>query len=326
MQQLKLEDLIREKIPLPTVDSRGFHSLKCQCCNDYKVRAGFKFDQGKIVYNCWNCSTKGVYEEFSGKISRIFRRILRDYGIDDSEISEVINTNFFFKKPNSNIITLESITKVNTSTPETFLPPKSFKLGHHEFTEYQEKLVAYLIERKVDVFNYPFYFSLEPRFKDRIIIPFYRQGKLIFWQARSIDQQEKKRYDNAPVNREAVIFNFDRLFDYSRGPLLVTEGVFDALMFDGVAILGSSLNDAKIQLLSKSPRRLVFVIDKDSNGALLAEKVLSLGWDITFCPYGADDLNTSVRRFGKTWTASQLIKNIPSSPDLAKLAINLNCK
>lgn len=326
MQQLKLEDLIRDKIPLTVADSRGFHSLKCQCCNDYKVRAGFKFDQGFVIYNCWNCSAKAVYEEFSGNLSKKFRSILNDFGIDDSDISLVINTTFFFKKPQTEKITLDSLTKINTATPETKLPPKCLPLGHHEFLDYQEKLISYLIERKVDVLKYPFYFSLEPRFIDRIIIPFYRQGRLIYWQARSINPKEKKRYDNAPVGRDAVMFNFDRLYDYTRGPLLVTEGVFDALMFNGLAILGSSLNEAKIQLLSKSPRRLVFVIDKDRNGRLLAEKVLSLGWDITFCPNGAEDLNKSVQRFGKTWTASQLIKNIPSTPDLAQLAINLNCK
>lgn len=327
IQQAKLEDLIREKIPFGGADSRGFFSLKCQCCNDYKIRAGFKFENNSIIYNCWNCSLASVYEEFSGKISKRFRSILNDYGIDDTEISSVVNTAFFNKKQSENSkITLSSLTKVNTNTPTIKLPEKSFPLGHNEFIDYQTKLAEYLIKRKINIEKYPFFFSLEERFKNRIIIPFYRNGNLIYWQARSIDTLEKKRYDNAPAGRESVIFNFDKLRSYSKQPLFVTEGVFDAMMFDGVAILGSKLNDAKTELLSSASRRLVFVIDKDKNGKHLAEEVLKLGWEITFVPDGAGDLNESVRRFGFTWTANHLMKNIPKNADVSRLALELNCR
>ncbi len=327
IKQQKLEDLIHEKISLGVADSRGFFSLKCEVCHDYKVRAGFKFDNGTIGYNCWNCSTTGKFEEFSGRISKNFRKILNAYGIEDSEISAVINTAFFNKKAKEDTkITLAQLTKVNTSTPTTKLPPKSFQLGHTEFLDYQEKLVAYLIDRNIDISKYKFFFSLEPRFINRIIIPFYRNGQLIYWQARSIDPTVNKRYDNAAVGRDAVMFGFDQLNRYSHGPLFVTEGVFDAMVIDGIAILGSKLNDAKVKLLSESPRRLIFVIDKDKNGRHLAEDVLSRGWEIAFAPDGADDINHSICRFGLTYTIHALMKSITKDPDAARLAINLNCR
>jgi hypothetical protein len=300
--------------------------MKCQCCHDYKVRAGFKFENNTIGYNCWNCSTTGRYEEFSGEISGKFRRILNAYGIDDSEISAVVNTAFFTKKEKNDAkITLAGLTKVNTATPTVKLPPKSLPLGGtSDFIDYQVKLVSYLEKRKVDLNKYRFFFSLEPRFLHRIIIPFYRGNQLIYWQARSVDDAEKKRYDNAPVGRDAVMFNFDKLNHWSEAPLFVTEGVFDAMMVDGIALLGSKLNDAKTQLLSASSRRLVFIIDKDKNGRHLAEDVLSKGWEIAFVPDGADDLNKSVRRFGMAWTTYELMRSIPKDADAAKLAININ--
>lgn len=325
IKQLRLEDLIREKIPFGAADTRGFYSLKCQVCNDYKIRAGFKFENDSIGYNCWNCGSTSRYKEFSGEISRKFRTILNAYGIDDTEISNVVNTAFFVEKKEEAKITLAALTKVVTTTPTIKLPDKSFKLGSEEFQDYQQKLINYLVERKVDVMRYPFYFSLEPRFIDRIIIPFYRQGKLIYWQARSIRPDEKKRYDNAPVGRDAVIFNFDQLNSYSPVPLLVTEGVFDAIMFNGIAILGSKLTDAKLELLHKSSRRLIFMIDKDNNGRHLAEEVLRNGWEIAFAPDGAEDLNKSVRRFGFSWTAREIMKSIPTNADTARLSININC-
>jgi len=291
------------------------------------VRAGFKFDNGTIGFNCWNCSTTGKYEEFSGRISKNFRKILNAYGIDDSEISSVVNTAFFVKKEKEESkITLAQLTKVNTSTPTIKLPPKSFLLGHNEFLEYQEKLVSYLLERKVDLYKYKFFFSLEQRFINRIIIPFYRSQNLIYWQARSIDSAEKKRYDNAPIGRDAVMFNFDKLNSYSNAPLFITEGVFDAMMVDGVSILGSKLNDAKIELLSKSSRRLVFVIDKDANGKHFAEDVLEKGWEIAFTPDGTEDVNQSVQRFGLSYTIYEMIKRTTKDPDQARFLIRQNCR
>lgn len=326
IKQQKLEDVIREKISFGNPDVRGFYSLKCQCCNDYKVRAGFKFENGTIGYNCWNCSATGIYEEFSGSISRKMRKILNDYGIEDSEINAVVNSAFFFKKEESETLTLAALKKINTNTPTIPLPPNSHRLGSIDsHLDLQAKLVQYLVDRKIDLDKYPFFFSTHERFKDRVIIPTYRNANLIYWQARSIHDSEKKRYDNPTTPKDAVIFNIDRLNSFSDLPLFVSEGVFDAMMFDGVAMLGSKFTDAKLELLSRSRRRLVFPIDKDGNGKKLADAVLAAGWEITFVPNGATDINQSVQRFGRAWTAQQLIKNIPKNRDEAELAIKLNC-
>lgn len=327
IKQQKLEELIRERIPLGNPDSRGFYSHKCQICNDYKVRAGFKFEDNSVGFNCWNCSTTARYEEFSGQISGKMRNVLRAYGIEDSDISQVVNIAFFAPKEEAKKLTLGSLTKVNTNTPPIKLPPNSFKIGETaDHLDIQEKLVAYLDGRKIDLNHWTFFYSTNERFKDRVIIPFYRNGSLIYWQARSINEFEKKRYDNAIVSREAVIFNMDELQRFSPMPLFVSEGVFDAMMFNGIATLGSKFTDAKLELLRRTSRRLVFVIDKDKNGRGFAESVLKAGWEITFTPDGVDDLNNSVQRFGKAFTMQQLMNNIPKDADTALLSLNRFCK
>lgn len=327
IKQLLMSDLIKERLHFDLVDARGFHCLKCQVCNDYKIRAGFKFDGDHIGYNCWNCGTTFMYEEGS-ELSKKARRVLNSFGLDDTELSNVVNSAFFNQKKNEGPekITLAALKKINTATPSIQLPPKSFKLiDHADHFEYQEKLVRYLVDRKIDPLKYQFFYSLEERYLNRVIIPFYRGGKLIYWQARHVNDSEKKRYENAMVPREAVMFNMDALTSFSKIPLFVTEGVFDALPVDGVALLGSKLTDAKKELLSKTTRRLIFVIDKDRNGAHLAKEVLSLGWEITFAPNGADDVNKSIQRFGKIWTIQQLFENIPLTASEAQLAINMKC-
>lgn len=326
IKQQKLEDLIFESIPLSST-STGWHTCKCPLCSDYKDRGGFKFDGGTVGYSCFNCSKTGKYEEFSGEMSKNMRRILNTFGIDDSDIDVVVNSAFFHKKEETSKITLSALQKVNTTTPPIKFPPKTFKLGETaEGLEMQGRIVEYLASRAIDFEQNQFFFSLDPRMYNRVIIPFYRNGNLIYWQARSVDPNEKKRYDNPHVSRDAVIFNMDQLNTFSPVPLLVCEGPFDAMMFDGVAVLGAKLSEAKVELLAKSNRRLVFVIDKDKNGAQFAESVLRAGWEITFAPDGAADINHAVQRFGRSWTARQLIKNIPADHSSAQLAISFNCK
>lgn len=321
-----VQSLIEERVPFRAI-STGWIVGKCPLCSDYKERSGFKFEDGNVIYNCWNCSVTSVYEENSGTMTKTFRRILRAFGFDDSEVSTAVNTPFFNKKnAEDKTITLAKITTASTTTQTVKLPSGSFPIGSGENLDYQEKLVKYLLDRHVDIVKYDFYYSLDKRFLNRVIIPFYRNGNLIYWQARSIDPKEKKRYDNAPVSRDAVIFNHDQLQAYSRLPLFVTEGVFDAMMVDGISILGSKLNPAKIELLSKTQRRLIFVIDKDKNGKHLAEDVLNRGWEIAFAPGGANDLNASVQRFGLSWTIFELMKSIPKDYDAASLSINVNCR
>jgi len=323
-EKTTLQSLIEARVPWQS-SGTGWRVGKCPLCNDYKVRGGFKFEDDQVIYNCWNCSTASRYTEFSGKMSNKFKTILRALDIDDDDIRPIVNTALFFKKGESDKITLSKLTKVNTTTPTIKLPAKSFPLGHTEFLDYQEKLVDYLLDRKIDISKYQMFFSLEQRFINRVIIPYYRNGNLIYWQGRHTDPKEKLRYDNAPVGREAVMFNMDELTRYSDLPLFVCEGVFDAMMVDGVALLGSRLNDAKIDLLSKSNRRIVFVIDKDSNGKHLAETVIEHGWEIAFSPDGTEDLNESVRRFGLCYTTRELFKSIPKDADYAKIAINIHC-
>jgi hypothetical protein len=327
IEKKSLESLIRDNVALGRQAATGFFALKCRCCNDYKERAGFKFDNGHVGYSCFNCGKAARYEEDSGHISRNMREVLYSFGLTAEQLEEVIGSAFFFKKAESSKITLESLHKVSTVTPTIELPPLSRELGGClDHLELQEKYVAYLDGRCVDFNRYKFYFSLDPKFKDRVIVPFFRAGRLIYWQARSIHDDEKKRYENPSITRNAVMFNTDELYRHADLPLLVTEGVFDAMMFDGVAMLGSKLNDAKIELLRQSPRRIIFVIDKDDNGRKLAETVLDLGWNITTAPEGAKDVNDSVQKFGKCWTAYQLAQQVPKDRASAQLLISLKCR
>lgn len=326
MKQLLLQDLIETCVPFRKLNT-GWLAGKCALCSDYKERAGFKFEHGNIVYNCFNCGVSAVFEEGSGKLSSKFKKICDAYYIDSEEISKVLGSSLFSKEAvKEQTITLNSISSKSPGF-RSIKQPSSWKpLGKVlEHEDYQIKLIKYLEHRKVNVAEHDFFFSLEDKFKDRVIIPFYKNGTLFYWQARSINSQEKKRWENAPCSRDGVIFNPDALQRRTALPLFVSEGIFDAFMFDGISLLGSHIS-SKLDILRTTSRRCIFVIDKDSNGKALAEEVLKYGWEITFAPHLTDDINHSVQRFGKIWTASQLLANICKNRDDAELKLRLYCK
>jgi len=136
-----------------------------------------------------------------------------------------------------------------------------------------------------------------------------REGKVIYWQARAIDNDTKPRYLNSPAGRDAVMYGYDRLFTFDPTPLFITEGVFDAISINGICILGSSLNAAKIEVLKRCRRRVIFVIDRDKTGGELGKAVLENGWELTFVDRRAADANESVRMFGLPFTIYSLLKN-----------------
>lgn len=321
-----LESLIHDKIPLGKRSNTGYETVKCASCHDYKPRGGFKFEGDTIYYACFNCGLKPIYIENSGEISGKFRQVLRDFGIESSEIDEIVNVSFF-KKPDEepDVITLESILKPKVVHIDAKLPKGSIRLGStQENKTIQENIQNYLKDRCIDPNGYPFYYSLEPKLINRVIIPFYRNRKLIYWQARSI-VDENPRYRNCEVPKTSILFNADQLTSWDSSiPLFVVEGVFDALPLNGVATLGSALNDEKLELLNRTSRKLIFVIDKDITGKHVAEIALSKNWNITFAP-GDGDVNKAIRNYGKIWTVYELMNRIPKTKIDAEMQIKLNC-
>lgn len=302
-----LWDLIQERVHL-TSSTNGWMSARCSVCNDHSDRCGFIHDQSHTGFKCFNCGSKFKYEENTGKFSRETRNILADFGISRIDLEKISSSLFFnHTKKSDKEVTLESLSKINLHTPEVSFPDRTMKLGIDGYDSFQEPIIEYLLNRNMDPLN--FYFSLDPKLLRRAIIPFWRAGKLIYWQSRSIDQNVKPRYKNCTAGIGAVIFGYDRLFTYSDAPLFVTEGAFDAEPIQGVCILGSSLNQAKKEILHKTRRRIIFVIDRDSNGGALGNDVIEQGWELTFVDPRAKDVNDSIQKFGKLFTVFSLINN-----------------
>lgn len=113
-------------------------------------------------------------------------------------------------------------------------------------------------------------------YANRIITPVYEKGVLVFFQARDwTDLQTPKYLGPAGKGRDAL-FNLDR--PAKKGVLLLVEGTFDALQIPkyGVALLGKSLSNAKInKIIAAKPKAVIILLDTDAavNASKIREKI-----------------------------------------------------
>lgn len=308
-----LESVIRRHVVLGPRSAQGFEQVKCALCKDYKVRAGFKFEQGTIGYNCFNCGAKTIFKDTDTVLSKKMRQILTAFGVPADEVTRSVAGRFFNPKAQT-----EAAPKKKVHYPqEVKLPARSVLITSEE-NPWCEVAREYLAVRGFNAHFYPFYVSPETNYEGRIIIPFFMRGKIVYWQARAMDRDEEPRYRSPMVPRDMIVFNHDALeqdfapiHQLGPSPLFVTEGTMDALSLwpNAIALAGSSLNEhveGMIKRCSDRGRRVIFVLDRDKDGAKLGKKVIQLdyGWEVASLP--VKDANEAINVYGKLWTLQHL--------------------
>jgi DNA primase len=110
------------------------------------------------------------------------------------------------------------------------------------------------------------------------------------------------------------LFN-TRFLSGQRKYVFLVEGPFDALVIDGVAALGASLNERQIAWIAASDMQPIVVPDRDFAGNRLIDIAITQNWPVAFPHYGrhqwweADikDVDDAVRRYGKLYVMQSLL-------------------
>jgi DNA primase len=154
--------------------------------------------------------------------------------------------------------------------------------------------------------------------KTRIIIPVVWQNKNIGFVARGINPDIKPKY-YAQV-QPGSLFNLDRQH-WSRKFVILVEGVFDAIMLDAVAILGSEINAKQKQQIDALNRKVIIVPDRDRAGSKLIDQACDWGWSVSMPPWheGIKDVNNAVLKYGKILTMQAILKHTHNSRTKIKL-------
>lgn len=323
MEVITLEQIIKQYVQLQPPNPKGWQAVQCKVCNDHTrkgLRGAFLFNNDIVVYKCWNCGHMTKYDAIEHEyMPKKMIKVLDAFGIPSDEWQQVILTSTAYQNGSkkrdrkSNEIGYKNIEPKEMNMPDFFYFLKD-ALPTDEIAKEARK---YLInERKVDPDNYPF--MLANRAKNpklhkwlgRIIMPIYKNKRLIYYIGRALYNATKK-YETPATPKEKILFGFEHLFNHIEAPLLVVEGWFDAYAINGIATLGNIITPYQAQWLNRSNREKIYIPDKFGDGKHAAEQALKFGWNISTPDIGSNckDMNDAVKKYGKMYVIKSIIEN-----------------
>jgi hypothetical protein len=302
-------DRFRALLPPRTKTSpSGWLSFNAPCCHhrghkpDTRKRAGVRFDTG-IVYNCFNCKFSTGWQP-GNPLGEKMKSLCRWLGASEHDIRslvfEAMKTEALDYEPKIETLTIQF---ENKSLPENTMSLKEWaEVMQGEIDEQLgdnfAAVIRYLIDRGYEnPFDYDFYWSANPGFMNRAIIPFRWQDQIVGYTARKITDGKPKYISDQHPN---FVFNFDQQMPQQRY-ILVTEGPFDALAVNGVALLGNEISDLQSRVISSLGAEVVVIPDQDRAGLNLFGRALELGWSVASPNWETDvkDSAEAVKRYGR---------------------------
>jgi hypothetical protein len=159
--------------------------------------------------------------------------------------------------------------------------------GLHFFSEKNNSIIKdvalrYLHSRHIPQENIDklgYIYSPGTDYDKRIFIPFYENGKMVYFIARDFTGKNKLRYNNPKgIGGTDKVYNID-IIDYGE-TVFIFEGIFDAISLRrqiGTAILSNNLRTGQaIKIVNKCPKNIVFVPDMDDAGRESLERNISM--------------------------------------------------
>ncbi len=310
--------------------SKDFININCPMCvqrgesADTRHRCGIKRFPNMIFVNCFNCKFKAMYV-VGESLSKTFRNFLLSIGLSDTEVKK-LNFKAFEYSKFLNGERLEDMDNVifTPNFQEKELPPKSKLICDLvEDDEVNEDLIdvlTYLDTRGDVIFNYPNYYW-SPEMPRRFIIPYYFRNKIVGYTGRTIDPSDEKntKYLKS-ADQENYLYNNQVLYDHKRKYIILVEGPLDAMSIDGVALLGSTINDNQAQWLNNSGKEIILLGDNDSSGKKLIDKAIEYNWHVAFprlkdgsgtnnwWELNVKDAAEAAHKYGKLYTIQSILQ------------------
>ncbi len=328
MQRITLEQIIRNHIHLGRPNPQGWCPVLCKVCNDHGrkgPRAAFKFDGDVVAYHCFNCGHSTVYDpDIHRSMPRKMLEMLAAFGIPDSDWNVVIFQNLGRTRSGGDPQSYKSIEPNEIELPDSF-----YRLTDDAADDVAQYAIEYLTqERGIDWQAHPFFLSnpTNKKWFGRLIIPVYKNNKLVYFQGRDLTGLHKQKYLSPAIDRDNVLYGYENLHTDLDEPLYVTEGWFDAFLLNGVAVFGNKLSDAQIKWLNLSKRQKVIIPDRYGDGYRLAEHAINCGWSVsTPDAPGCKDVSDVVKKYGMLYTLKTIHDNTADG-FMASAKVAVYCK
>jgi len=290
----------------------GWTSFNAPCCHhrghkqDDRKRGGVMFSES-FVYNCFNCKYTAFWEP-GRPISEKLKNFCKWLGASDDDIKhlvfEALKTERDDYIPN----------KVNDAIlfEEKSLPPDSKPISFwvncppEEIEEGILPVLEYMAERGLTLDDFDFYWSPDPGYRNRLLIPFFYRGKLVGWTGRKVTDGKPKYLSEQHPH---FVFNLDRQKDEYQY-VFVCEGPVDAIAVGGVALLTNNIADQQARLINSMQKQVIVIPDQDKPGLELIDRAIEYNWAVAFPNWGDNikDCSDAVQQYGKLFVIVDAIK------------------
>lgn len=307
-------DIFRSLIPPRAKSSpSGWTSFNAPCCHhrghaqDTRKRAGLRFDDG-IVYNCFNCKYTASWKP-GRQLTEKFKSLCRWMGAGEDEINamifEALKTESPEYKPEAYV---EKVKFTEKELPNDARPINEWVNGPdlESVAEKLQPVIAYLDSRGFDPMSNRFYWTPEPGFADRVILPYWFEGKIVGNTARKIKKGMPKYVSDQHPH---FVFNLDEQKEDNKY-VFVVEGQFDAYSVDGVGLLTNEINEQQARLINALGKEVIVIPDQDKAGLALITQAIDYDWSVAFPTWDDDvkDAAEAVQRYGKLFVIVDAIK------------------
>ena len=272
------------------------------------MRGGIKFDgQTNWSMHCFNCGYKCNFV-LGRSISYKTKQLLLWCGIDDTQIGKW-SIESLQQKDLLDIV-IQKKTKIKIKFKDHELPAGEMLDGNNPL---HKVYVDYVQSRGINHNEYPFLITpnLKGRYANRIIIPYTYKNKIVGHTSRFLDNKIPK-YINE--QQPGYVFNID-IQKPEWQVCILTEGIFDALSIDGIAIMHDDISNEQAQLIASLNKQIIVVPDRDKTGLKLCDRALELGYSVSLPNWETDikDVNDAVVRYGKLATLLSILQNATMS-------------
>lgn len=304
----------------------GWISFSAPCCihngerADTKQRGGLKQEGDTVSYHCFNCNFKTSWQP-GRPLSIKMRKLMEWLNVPTATINKLsldvlrVNEGIEIVESHVNIPVFETVALPEYSTKLIDIPDYN---EHNPGFESFLSVIEYMASRNLNIDDTDFYWTPSIGYRDRLIIPFYYQGRTVGWTARSVIKDKKPKY--LRQSQPGYVYNIDQ-----QGPqkafCIVVEGAIDAIHIEGVAVLRNEFNEQQAALINRLNKDVIVVPDRDRAGSKIIEQAIDQGWSVSMPDWkpGIKDVSDAVAEYGRLYTLYSIVNSAESSPLKIKL-------
>ena len=289
----------------------GWYSFNAPCCAhngqtaDRRQRGGLKATNDSWSYHCFNCNYTASFV-LGRAVSFKARRLLTWMGVPENEIEHLTLESLRHRSIHGLLNDRQQVwdTLQGIDFEERDLPAYAELITPESAPDHWR----YIHRRGVPE-SFPILTSLDLK-RANVIVPFTYNNQIVGHTVRYLDDHKPKYVSDV---QPGYVFGIDQQQAHWQR-VIVTEGIFDALSINGLAVMHSEISDAQVQLIRSLGRQVIVVPDQDQSGLHLIDRAVELGWHVSIPEWQhCKDVNDAVQQYGRLAAVLSILENAESS-------------